>query len=742
MAAEPPPEGNPQESAEPAMRDIVGSTIDERYILEDVLGEGGMGVVFKANQTSIHRPVALKMLHPSLASAPEFYERFRREAELVSKLRHPNIIAIHDFGQTKSGACYYVMELVEGESLRQKVRREGPMSLERTVRITEQIARALGHAHQAGIIHRDLKPHNVMCTMVDNKDFIKVLDFGLVKSITQEPTNEGEEGLTTAGQVLGTPQYMAPEQAAGEHLDPRADLYALGVCSYVMLTGVTPYGQKTVHGALKAAATQPLPSISSKRPDAPLPDSVEQFFKRAMAYDRDQRPPSAEAFIEELQAVVAKVPKIVMDRRPARAAGSEGSGSATSRTVVYRDPRTGRRVALGVIAACLLGAGGWGGWKVFHKPPGQDNGTQVGILVPAPPPVPPPPSEVEVEFEYSTEKKRWIEHEVAEFSKAHPDIQVKLVGRGSLDAAELLVAGKDKPVLWSPADSLALNLAASNWDQKNTNPLFAREGTDDAPQSLVLTPLVILIWGDRAKVLEKHTRGEITWKVLHDAVASEKGWKALGGKPDWGQVKLGHTDPTRSNSGLQTLFLMTLDHFDRPTHLTVDQLKDPTFKTWLQEMERGQGKFEASTGTFITDLVRFGPSRYDIGVAYESLAIDEVENAAKRWGALQVLYPSPTCWSDHPIALLQGPWVSEPQKKAARELVKFLRSRPAQEQALVYGFRPADPDVPVKTDDPKNPFTRLAGSGIRIEIPGAAAPPEGPVVREMLDAWSRAMATH
>jgi hypothetical protein len=242
--------------------------------------------------------------------------------------------------------------------------------------------------------------------------------------------------------------------------------------------------------------------------------------------------------------------------------------------------------------------------------------------------------------------------------------------------------------------------------------------------------------------MEKYAKGDVTWKVLHDAVASEKGWKALGGKADWGQVKFGHTDPTRSNSGLQTLFLMTLDYFNRPARLTVEQLRQPAYKTWLQQIERGQGKFEASTGTFVTDLVRFGPSRYDIAVAYESLAIGEVENAGKRWGELRVLYPSPTCWSDHPIALLQGAWVSEPQKKAARELVKFLRARPAQEQALAYGFRPADPDVPVKTDDPKNPFTRLASSGIRIEIPGAATPPEGPVVREMLDAWSRAMATH
>jgi hypothetical protein len=347
---------------------------------------------------------------------------------------------------------------------------------------------------------------------------------------------------------------------------------------------------------------------------------------------------------------------------------------------------------------------------------------------------------VEISFLYSTEKKEWIESATAAFAAQNPGISVKLVGKGSLEAAQGLVDGREKPTLWSPADGLVLNMAGADWETKNGSRLFAPEGSEDGPQALVITPLVFVIWEDRAQVLQKAGKGQITWKLLRDAVSSNQGWAAIGGNPEWGFVKLGHTDPTRSNSGLHALLSMTLEFYKKTSGLQVGDLLKPEYQAWIKEIEKGVTGFEASTGTFMTDMVRFGPSKYDIAWVYENLAISQIENAQGRWGNLKVYYPSTTLWSDHPVALLQGPWVTEAAKKAARRYVGFLRGRQVQEQALAFGFRSADPSVPLKTADARNPFTRLAQFGIQIDIPPAAATPEGPVVRNLITMWSRVVA--
>jgi ABC-type molybdate transport system substrate-binding protein len=341
---------------------------------------------------------------------------------------------------------------------------------------------------------------------------------------------------------------------------------------------------------------------------------------------------------------------------------------------------------------------------------------------------------------YSTEKKEWLEAATQAFAKDHSDIDVQLQGKGSLEAMQGILDGKDKPVLWSPADSLVLGLGAADWTTKTGSLLVAAEGASDAPAPLVITPLVFVVWEDRAEPLLNAAGGKLTWKTLHDAIASNRGWPAVGGKPDWGFVKLGHTDPTRSNSGLSALLSMTLEYWKKPS-ITVADLLDPKYQAFIAEIEKGVGKFETSTGTFMTDMIRFGPSRFDIAWVYENLAASQLENAQGRWGNLKVYYPQTTVWSDHPIALLMTDWVTDAQKKAARQYIAFLRSRTIQEQALGYGFRPADPAVPVKTQDPRNPFVRLAPYGLRADVPPAAVPPDAAVVRNMLTMWSRTVAS-
>jgi hypothetical protein len=346
----------------------------------------------------------------------------------------------------------------------------------------------------------------------------------------------------------------------------------------------------------------------------------------------------------------------------------------------------------------------------------------------------PATTDVDVTFEYSTEKKEWLEAAVAQFQQANPNIHVKLVGKGSLDSAAAILDGSDKPVLWSPADSLVANLLASDWQTKTGAPLFATSG-DAGPQPLLLTPLVFAVWEDRAKVL-LGGGDSLTWKAIEKAVVSPKGWPAIGGKPGWGFVKLGHTDPNRSNSGLQAIVLMAMEFF-ATTDLTIEQMLDPKFQEFVKNIEAGVPHFETSTGTFMTDMIRFGPSKYDIALVYESLAVSQLENAQGRWGSLHIYYPATTIWSDHPVVVLDGAWVTPEQKTAAAKLVAFLRSVPVQSTALKFGFRPAEASVPMKTSDANNPFTKMAGYGLTLELPPASRPPDGPVLRNLIMMWSR-----
>lgn len=359
---------------------------------------------------------------------------------------------------------------------------------------------------------------------------------------------------------------------------------------------------------------------------------------------------------------------------------------------------------------------------------------------PAAAPPPAPQRATEVSVLYSSEKKEWMEAAAAQYQKDHPDVKLTLTAMGSLDAAQAIVDGKEKPTIFSPADSLVENLVAADWKAAGKPDLFAASG-DDAPQPLVITPLVFVAWEDRAAALLKASGGAIGWKTIHAGVTANEGWPAIGGKPAWGFVKLGHADPARSNSGLQTLYSMTLAFYGKPSGIEVGDFLKPGYQKFIREIEKGVPHLEASTTAFMTDMLRFGPSKYDVAVVYESTALAQVATAEGRWGKLKIYYPATTLWSDHPAAVLHGDWVTEPQRAAARQFIGYLRSRPMQELAMSqYGFRPADPAVPIKTSDPTNPFARNVERGVKIDIPAMAPAPSGEVVRAMLMMWSRTVA--
>ena len=241
-ATVPPPEANENEANEHEEERIpAGTMIADRYRIERVLGEGGMGVVYAAEHVLMRKEVAVKVLHAEMCSLPEVVARFEREAIAAAHIDHPNVAGATDFGRLPDGSCYLVLELLRGTSLRDEISR-GPIPLGRALRILRGIASGVSAAHLKGVVHRDIKPENVMLVERDGEpDYVKVLDFGIAKVDPSVAAAPGGKVLTRVGTVFGTPEYMAPEQAVGDTVDARADLYAIGVVFLEMLTGKCPF---------------------------------------------------------------------------------------------------------------------------------------------------------------------------------------------------------------------------------------------------------------------------------------------------------------------------------------------------------------------------------------------------------------------------------------------------------------------------------------------------------------------
>ncbi len=394
---------------------------------------------------------------------------------------------------------------------------------------------------------------------------------------------------------------------------------------------------------------------------------------------------------------------------------------------------TSKMAILGLFALAVIGAFAF---IFLRKEKSAGDAIASAEVAPTPVAASAPPAKVtRIRFVYSTEKKAWLVEALGRFGRAHPEIAVETVEKGSLDMVQALLDQGERPTLISPADDVALNLLSSDWKQKNGADLVANDGPDK-PLPLVITPLVLVAWDDRAGVLSGKDK-QLTFKHLHDAIKDPKGWPGVGGKADWGFVKLGHTNPTRSNSGLQALILMAYEFQKKRSGLEVRDVLDEKFQDFVKTIEKGVPKFGDSTGSFMEEMVLYGPSKYDVVVTYENLAIQHIPNAQGRWGNLRVFYPPQTMWSSHPVALLKGDWVSADQRAAAQTLIAFLRDKPEQQRALALGFRPANPEVPVLSTDGSGPFKNAEAFGVRVDLGSVVEPPPGPVIRNLMELWSR-----
>jgi serine/threonine-protein kinase len=263
----------------------IGQVVLERYVIEANLGKGAMGTVYRGSHVKLKRPVAIKILHGHLGRDRTMLARFDREAKAAARLHHPNVVGVLDVGETAAGEPLMVMEFAKGESLVAVM--GAPLAPARIVALVTALLRGLEHAHAAGLVHRDLKPDNVIVEVVDGVEVPRIIDFGIAAILHGDETTLDGERLTALGMMIGTPRYMAPEQALGTAVDHRVDLFALGVMTYEMLAGRPPFTGTTMEVVMANIHEDPPPIAG------PIDARLEAFARRLMTRDLDQRVASA-----------------------------------------------------------------------------------------------------------------------------------------------------------------------------------------------------------------------------------------------------------------------------------------------------------------------------------------------------------------------------------------------------------------------------------------------------------------
>jgi len=343
---------------------LVGQVIADRYHVTKKLGEGGMGQVYLAEHVKMGRKNAIKVMSPSMMHDPDAVKRFKREAENASRISHPHVCAIYDFGETPDGLIYLAMEFVEGDPLTAIIEREGALPLARATAIFKQTAEALQAAHDLGIVHRDLKPDNIMVARNrDGADLVKVVDFGIAKAVGGD---EAGQKVTKTGLVVGTPEFMSPEQLSGDKVDGRSDLYSLALVYFRMLTGELPFQADSVQEMMVKRLTDDPATLAATRPDLTFPDGLQQILDAALARTPAERYQTVAKFADDVVAV-AGLARGTRGVAPATRADIEGKtqlldSRETKAQAAKRAPARKQRSLVPIIvgAVVVLGLGGGG----------------------------------------------------------------------------------------------------------------------------------------------------------------------------------------------------------------------------------------------------------------------------------------------------------------------------------------------------------------------------------------------
>ncbi len=354
-----PNDGQTLRASSPA-HDLVGQVVADRYHVVKKLGEGGMGQVYLAEHVKMGRKSAIKVMNPAMVHDPDAVARFNREAANASRITHPNVCAIYDFGETPDGLIYLAMEFVEGEPLTDLLERERALPVRRAVSIFVQVGDALQAAHDLGIVHRDLKPDNIMLTRGrDGADVVKVVDFGIAKAVGGDDTQK----VTKTGLVVGTPEFMSPEQLSGDKLDGRSDIYSLALVLFKMLTGKLPFVATTVQETMVKRLTDDPETLAAARPDLRFPPGLQETLDAALTRTPVDRYQAAAKFATDVAGVVG------LERRAGPVAPLPATrADAEQRTQLLDSAQTGagkrppakRRSPVPILAAAVLALGGAG----------------------------------------------------------------------------------------------------------------------------------------------------------------------------------------------------------------------------------------------------------------------------------------------------------------------------------------------------------------------------------------------
>jgi serine/threonine-protein kinase len=360
--------------------DLLGSIVAERYHILKKLGEGGMGTVYLAEHVKMGRKAALKVMNPGMNADPDAIARFNREAANASRLNHPNVCGIYDFGETPEGLIYLAMEFIEGESLTSLIEKNGHLAPPRAASIIHQAADALAVAHDYGIVHRDLKPDNIMIAKArDGSDLVKVVDFGIAKASSSDA-----QKVTKTGLVVGTPEYMSPEQLAGDKLDGRSDIYSLGLVAFNCLTGLLPFPSESAQETMIMRLTDRPKTLAEIKPGIQWPKELQAVMDKVLARDANARYQKSAEFGRDIAKAVENMPAAVAAAAGTLVMGAEAvevpktrmaaaSGATVkieapaAATVAMRSAAPAKKSPMMMIVAAVVVIAGIGGAAIFMK---------------------------------------------------------------------------------------------------------------------------------------------------------------------------------------------------------------------------------------------------------------------------------------------------------------------------------------------------------------------------------------
>lgn len=648
-------------------------------IIED-LGRGGMGIVYKAVDKTLDRLVALKVMSSELRSDETQIKRFMQEAKATAQLHHPNIILVYEVGDTPEP--YFAMEYVEGETLARLIELQ-KVGLKDSVDILCKICDAVECAHKKNIIHRDLKPSNIMITR-DNQ--LKVMDFGLAKFL-DAPLN-----LSKPGEPVGTTFYMSPEQACGEQLDERTDIYSLGVIFYEMLTGKPPFqGSSALSVVQHIIKTPPAPPSNFK---SNIPREMEEICLKCLAKKPEERYQKIGAVKRELEKLFTSQADTVIVKGPQTGIGQKSSanrlfGIVGAFAVLFL-------VSL-VVTLFLLKPDFV---KSLLAPGTAPSKAPDTTPTPEPPPVTKPvvtpavEKVVVIDFHSSNTKQDWVDAVTRQFNgEKHKTtdgsvISVKVEHVGSGSSMDGILQGRKKPTAWSPGSSPWVEQINQAWFDRTGKKLITAPAHPTTRE-----PLVIAMWEPMARSLGWPEK-MIGWRDIAALCAAPQGWASVG-RPEWGNFKFGHGHPDHSNSGLLAIIAETYASAGVKSGLTVELVKSKAVVGNMAAIEQRVYHYGRLDTDLLAKMTQRGPAYLHAVATYEVNVIKwNMEHAKELQFPLVAIYPADgTFWVENPYCLLDADWIKPVEREAAEIFGRYLLHPERQAKAIPFALRPADRNI-------------------------------------------------